>query len=85
MPRKFQDNQPVRVHYASRRMHFSFFGIVEKYSGGVYHVRYLAGEKATDADMVFACRVGELCLLRMNVWKHISLTSRTGTIESCQR
>ena len=60
MPRKFQDNQPVRVHYASRRMHFSFFGIVEKYSGGVYHVRYLAGEKATDADMVFACRVGEL-------------------------
>ena len=60
MPRKFQDNQTVRVHYASRRMHFSFFGIVEKYSGGVYHVRYLAGEKATSADMVFACRVGEL-------------------------
>lgn len=60
MPRKFQDNQLVRVHYASRRMHFSFFGIVEKYSGGVYHVRYLAGEKATSADMVFACRVGEL-------------------------
>jgi|TARA_R100000406_G_scaffold85631_1_gene69150 hypothetical protein len=41
-------------------MHFSFFGIVEKYSGGVYYVRYLAGEKATSADMVFACRVGEL-------------------------
>lgn len=60
MPRKFQDSQTVKVHYASRRMHFNFFGIVEKYRGGKYYVRYLAGEKAGQGDMVFICNVHEL-------------------------
>lgn len=60
MPRKFKNSQTVRVHYASRRMHFTFFGIVEEYRGGRYYVRYLAGEKAGQGDMVFICNVHEL-------------------------
>lgn len=60
MPRKFEDGQEVAVHYRSRRMCEDFFGRVEKYENGLYHVRYLAGNKRPRNDLVFACKVHEL-------------------------
>tara|TARA_R100001129_G_scaffold178715_1_gene154779 strand:+ start:202 stop:600 length:399 start_codon:yes stop_codon:yes gene_type:complete len=61
MPRKFQDGQQVAVYYRTRRMHENFFGRIEKYEDGLYHVRYLAGNKRPRNDLVFACKVHELC------------------------
>jgi hypothetical protein len=60
MPRKFEDGQEVAVYYRSRRMCENFFGRVEKYENGLYHVRYLAGNKRPRNDLVFACKVHEL-------------------------
>jgi hypothetical protein len=60
MPRKFEDGQEVAVYYRSRRMCENFFGRVEKYENGLYHVRYLAGNKRPRYDLVFACKVHEL-------------------------
>lgn len=60
MPRKFQDNQPVAVYYASRRMHTDFFGVIESYENGKYKVRYLGGEITPKTDLIFDCKVHEL-------------------------
>ena len=65
MPRKFQDGQEVAVYYRSRRMCENFFGRVEKYENGLYHVRYLAGNKRPRNDLVFACKVHEFASDRL--------------------
>ena len=60
MPRKFQDRQEGAVYYRTRRMCENFFGRIEKYEDGLYHVRYLAGDKRLRNDLVFVCKVHEL-------------------------
>lgn len=59
MPRKFLDNELVRVVYSSRRMSMTFFGRVEGYDKD-YIVRYLGGAMTPKQDMLFDCKVHEL-------------------------
>tara|TARA_E500000318_G_scaffold111465_1_gene130147 strand:- start:1453 stop:1848 length:396 start_codon:yes stop_codon:yes gene_type:complete len=60
MPRKFHDNELVGVHFSTRRIYSHFFGRVEEYANGKYHVRCLAGDKPFAHDMVFVCVTREL-------------------------
>ena len=70
MPRKFQDGQEVAVYYRTRRMCENFFGRIEKYEDGLYHVRYLAGVKRPRNDLVFVCKVHELNVLTPDFYQH---------------